>query len=79
MGYAKNSDDNGRVNGTFEDFTVDHVVGKFEYDKKDRSGNDKVSEETRNWDEEFGDVIGDNDTDEVVREVTSDSEEIENG
>lgn len=31
MGYQKNSDDNGRVGGTFNDFTTEHVIGKFRY------------------------------------------------
>lgn len=35
MGYEKNKDDNGRIEGTFEDFTTEHVVGKFDYGKKD--------------------------------------------
>lgn len=74
MGYQKISNDNGRVGGTFEDFTTEHVTGKFEYDKRDRSLNDKVGEEERVGDEAIKE-IDTNDSDEIVREVSDDLEE----
>lgn len=73
MGYMKNSDDNGRIGGTFDDFTTEHVVEKFEYGRRDRSENDKASEENREFEEQFYEVT-DNDNDEIIREVTSEEE-----
>lgn len=72
MGY-KIGNDNGRVEGSFETLTVEDVVGKFEYGKRDRSFNDKTSEEIREWDNSFVESEK-NDTNEIVKEVTSDSE-----
>ena len=70
MGYMKNSDDDGRVGGTFEDFNAGHIVGKFEYGKRDRSENDKDSEVYREFEEESLDMSG-NDTGEIVEDVTN--------
>lgn len=77
MGYQKNSDDNGRIGGTFDDFTSEHVVGKFEYKKRDRSYNDKMSEDSREFENEL--FKEDNDTSDIVKEVTNEDEVVENG
>lgn len=47
MGYEKNKDDNGRVEGTMDALSAEHVVGKFDYGKKDFTGEyEEVVKET---------------------------------
>lgn len=45
MGYEKNKDDNGRVEGTFDTLDVGHIVGKFDYGDKDVEENVEVERE----------------------------------
>lgn len=71
MGYQKNGDDNGRVEGTMDELTTEHVVGKAEYFKRDQSANDKTYELERQWEEEWKEEFDpQNDTKEIITEVT---------
>lgn len=73
MGYQKNGDDNGRVEGTMDSLTVEHIVGKTEYFKKDQSANDKDIERNREWIEDYEKEFElQNDTEKIISEVTED-------
>lgn len=49
MSYQKNSDDNGRIGGTFNDFTTEHIVSKFNYGN---TGDNEVVREVTDSEEE---------------------------
>lgn len=48
MGYQKNGDDNGRIEGTFETLTAEHIVGSsmIQKDKEDEEWSDEIEQET---------------------------------
>lgn len=71
MGYQKNGDDNGRVEGTMDELTSEHIVDKTEYFKRDQSANEKDVENVKEWEEKFHEEVDpQNDTKEIITEVT---------
>lgn len=70
MGY-KIGDDNGRVEGSFDELTAENIAGKFEYGKRDRSANDKIGEYLRDFDTY---KMEENDSDNITKEIISEGE-----